>query len=171
MTVVALLLLLAVTDASFSGYRVAAGHDGRIFKGAYYRAATLRGMAYGLLWVGAVLVVAASLRAGAPDSDAAWNAFVHTGEPMLWVYGVYAAVVFSAFVPYLFGGIELRNLASVALFGPLTIVRPWVIAVGGVVALDASADPRCVAALAVALAFGFGADGALERWRRRQALP
>ena len=89
----AALLSLAVTDAGFSGSRVAAGHDGRIFKGAYYRAATLRGMAYGLVWVGAVLAVAASLRAGAPDSAAAWNVFVHTGEPMLWVYGVYAAVV------------------------------------------------------------------------------
>lgn len=167
-----LLLLLALVDASFSGYRVAAGHDGRIFKRRYYWAAIARGVVYGVAWVTLSAAVALALALSAPDLESTRAAYGAAARPMVATFAIYAAVVFSAFVPYLFGGVELRNLASVALFGPVTIVRRGVILVGASLgAFAAGGDPRCLIALAVGTSGALLADVVLDRWRRARPLP
>lgn len=167
-----LLLLLALVDAAFSGYRVAAGYDGRIFKRRYYWTAIARGLVYGLAWVAVSLGVALALALGAPDPASTRAAYAAAAEPMVATFGVYAGVVFVAFVPYLFGGVELRNLASVGLFGPITLARRAVILVGGALgALSAAGDPRCLIALAVGTSGALLVDSALDRWRRARPLP
>jgi hypothetical protein len=72
---------------------------------------------------------------------------------MVWIYGAYATGILLAFVVYFVPSLEVRTLASVAIFGPFTMVRRWLI-VGGAIA-GVLAAPRAetfVACGAAALA-------------------
>lgn len=154
-----LLYVLAVTDWAFAGYRHAAGRDGRIEKGAYYRravaVAVLLGHAPIAMVAGAVLILCAA--------GAEWSAFVAAGTAMVWVYGVYAAIVLLAFVPYLFGHLEIRTLATVSVFGPLTLLRPAVIVAGAVLATWTVREVSVAVAAALAVACHLLAEPPLAR--------
>ena len=124
-----LLYLLAITDWGFAGYRHAAGRDGRIFKGAYYRRAIAVALVCGHLPIALVGATVALLIA---TGSTEWDVLVAAAEPMVIVYATYATTVIAAFVPYLFGNTEIRTLATVSVFGPLTLIRPLLIVAGAV---------------------------------------
>lgn len=143
------LYLLAVTDWGFAGFRHAAGRDGRIFKARYYGRAVLVALAIAQVPLGAVAAVVVALVAWGPTDFAGMNA---AATPMVWVYGAYATIVLSAFVPYLSGNTELRTLATVSVFGPLTMLRPAAIVAGAAVTVWATPTwPVAIAAAAAAL--------------------
>lgn len=125
-----LLVCLALTDATFCGYRDAAGRNPLLDKRRWYLTAALRGALGGLLVVGVFLF--AANRFGTRDGLEA------AAARMVTVYGVYASFVFAALAVWLFGRGDLRTLGSVAVLGPFTLVRPWVIAGGALWALTAA---------------------------------
>ncbi len=124
---IAALLLgsLAIVDAGFCGFRDAAGKDRRIEKRAYYRRAIARGMLLGLA-MAVVFFIAIALIA---DVEL-WPDLWAVAARMVAVYGAYATLVLVALGVYELASGDLRALATVAVLGPFTLIRPLVIAAG-----------------------------------------
>lgn len=141
MTVALALYLLATVDAAFCGYRAAAGRNALIGKRRYYRRAMLRGALWGQ--------VAVALAAGGlllfvlshPEPPLAWRTLLSAGRRMLAVYVPYATVILAAFAARALPSVDVRSLTSTLVFGPLTLLRPFVAVAGLVAALTASWSP------------------------------
>jgi hypothetical protein len=170
MTIVGL-ALLALFDALLSGFRAAAGRDGRILKAAYYRAAVTRAAVAGVAVIVANAAFVAALVASARDPAIAWLALVEAGGRCVAVFGVFATVTFVALLFWFAPSRELRIVPTLLVLGPLTLVRPLVIAGGLVYASVGAGDWRVWAAAAVAGTSMLAVEAALgnlyrERWRR-----
>lgn len=114
MNVFAWLLVLALTDATFAGYRAAAGRDARLHKADYYLKAFWMGLAGGVL--GALVVAAVTfallwwqLRSGA--------AFEHLrGEleaaaaRLVFAYAIFATLMLSVMLLWTYPKRQLREL-------------------------------------------------------------
>jgi hypothetical protein len=159
----ALVALAAVVDLAFSGYRAAAGRNARIVKTGYYVRALGVGAAVGV----AVTLPFAAVSLAAPGLAAE---LVVVGARMLMVIGVYATLVLAAILVYVVAEHEVRTLATVAILGPFTLIRPAVIAVALAVGLwpgrSAAATLFTLGAGAAVLLAGAG----LERGYRRRRL-
>jgi uncharacterized membrane protein YesL len=134
-----LLALLAVVDAAFAGFRAAAGRNARIFKRDYYRKSLLRGALAGLLLVVLLGILTLLVLALSADAAQQYAELLVVGERMLWVFVPYAVLVLTALVVYAVFDYDVRALATVAILGPFTLARPWVIALGCLVGLYAQA--------------------------------
>ena len=162
--------LLAVTDVAFVGYRTAAGRNGRIRKTRYFRRAVSAGLVLGHIpiAIGAAAVAVAVWTAA--DPAMAYASLIEAAEPMIYVYGVYATLVLSAFIPYFIAPLDYRVLASVAIFGPLTLVRPLVIVGGAAWAWVVAADTPTRICVAVAALSMVVFEPVLDRARARSAF-
>jgi len=136
----ALLALLAITDAAFAGFRAAAGRNARIFKRGYYARNMLLGTLAGVLLVAVLGALTALLLVLSPDAARRYAELLAIGNRMLWVFVPYAGLVLGALALYLFSNHDLRAFATVAILGPFTLLRSWVIATGALVGLCATAD-------------------------------
>lgn len=136
-----LLASLAVVDAAFAGFRAAAGRNARIFKLAYYRRSVARGALAGLALVAVLGLLTVWTLARSPDPAAQYAELVRVGDRMLWVLGSYAALVSLALVVYFVADWDLRSLSTVAILGPFTLLRVWMIALSAIVGLSVGAGP------------------------------
>ncbi len=150
MTVAVALAVLVVFDATLSGVRAAAGRDGRIDKRSYTRAAIARGAASGVVVLAAGAALVAGLVLAAGDRAAAWSAFVDAGATCVWVFGAFATATLAALSLWACPVGEIRMLATILVLGPLTLIRPVVIAGGLVLAAVRAADARVWIAAVVA---------------------
>lgn len=171
MTSAVLLSILVLFDAGLAGFRAAAGRDGRIAKGPYFRMAVARsfGGALGVLAFNAAVV--ALLVVTASSTETAWATLTHAAELCVWIFGVFATVTLAAFALWFSPIEEYRLLSTVIVLGPLTLIRPLII-VGGLAAVciaipDVRVIVTAVIAGATMLAFEHlvGRTYA-ERWRR-----
>lgn len=135
-----LLATLAIIDAAFAGFRAAAGRNARVFKRDYYRTSLLRGALAGfalVVWLGALTILLLWL---VDDPRQEYAELVRVGARMSWVFVPYAGLVLAALVVYGVADNDLRSFATVAILGPFTLIRPWVIALGCVVGLASGAS-------------------------------
>jgi hypothetical protein len=114
---------------------------------------------------GLVLVLAAATMAvlGVSRHPASEYAqLVRIGGRMLSVLGVYTVLVMAALLVYGTARAELRTLATVAILGPFTLIRPAVVAAATIVGLmdgaTAAAAALTIASSAAVLALGRGLD-------------
>lgn len=171
MTAASLLAILVVFDAGLAGFRAAAGRDGRIAKGAYFRAAVARSFvgALGVLALNAAIV--ALLVVTASSTDAAWATMTEAAELCVWIFGGFATVTLAAFAFWFSPIEEYRLLSTIIVLGPLTLIRPLII-IGGLAAVClATPDVRVIVAAVIAcvtmLTFEHVVGRAhAERWRR-----
>jgi hypothetical protein len=150
-----LLGTLAIVDAGFCGFRDAAGRDRRIEKKPYYAHAIRRGMA-----LGAVVLIpsaAAIVLIARSSGLELWPDLLAAAGRMVAVYGAYATLVVGALGVYRVASGDLRTLATVAVLGPFTLIRPLVICAGGVwgAAAAAHGTTAVVCSLAAAAMIGF----------------
>ncbi len=165
----AALIGLSLLDHGFAGYRAAAGRDGRIFKGRFYVRAVRGGIAQGWVVVALLAGLAGAVLLAAAEPGVLYADMQQAGVRLACVVGVYAVVVVTAFLPYFFGGIELRTLATVSVFGPLTLLRPAVVVAAVCVASwEARWPTRAV--LVVAGLVHLWSERWLDRWIPRHAL-
>jgi hypothetical protein len=169
-----LLAALAIVDAGFAGFRAAAGRDGRIFKRSYYARAVVRGAAAGVALVAALGLLTWLLLSALPSESALWSELLAIGARMLDVFGVYVALVVFALAVYVVPRSEVRILATVAILGPFTLLRPAVVAAAVVWGLLALGPARS----AVAIALTIGSSAAVlalgwlfDRIEHARALP
>ena len=126
----AALFVLAILDAACAGYRAAAGRNALVRKQEYFARAALRGAVAGL----GVLAVAAALALAVASATAdraglERDVRVFTSR-LLAVYAPFALVIGLAFLVRIVPSVDLRTLTSAIVFGPLSLLRPFV-AVGG----------------------------------------
>lgn len=166
------LLVLAMTDAAFCGYREAAGRNPLIRKAAFYRHALRRGIRFGFVNVGLAAALLLVLLLVAPHPRALWADCAAAGANLLCVVGPYATIVLVALGAWTAAEQDVRTLASVALLGPLTLLRPAVIVAGAAVAV-ATRPTAPIAALAVTTALLQLSTGPLlaRAWRRSDGPP
>jgi hypothetical protein len=154
----ALMVLAAVVDLAFCGYRAAAGRNARIEKSSYYLWALVVGAGVGA----AVSLGLAAATVAVLAVDPVYPELVAIGGRMLLVIGGYAALVLSAIAVYMLAEHELRTLATVAILGPFTLIRPAVVAGAALVGLwpsrSAAAIALTVAACVAVLAAGVWLD-------------
>jgi hypothetical protein len=126
-----LLYLLATCDAAFCGYRAAAGRSALLFKRGYYLRAMVRGALWGQLAVALAGLVAALLLSWSPAPGQLLGDYASAGGRLLEVYLPYAVVIGLAFGVRAVPSVDLRSLASVVIFGPMTLLRPAIVVGGG----------------------------------------
>ncbi|WP_329395248.1 hypothetical protein [Streptomyces melanogenes] len=122
------LLLLGLVDAAFSGFRAYAGRDARIRKRRANARASLRGLATGSGLLLAPTLAAALLLLAAPDRDGMYDSLTAGGVGYLLPLSLYATAVLLSLAAYFLLPFRASTLAMVIGLGPLTLLRPVVIA-------------------------------------------
>jgi hypothetical protein len=132
------LYLLAVMDGLIAGYRDSLGRNPLHMKGKYFAWACLRGV----FLVHVVLLIAAcggficykiSGVYGINESDLSLSAAAYARR-MAWIYGGYAGAIAAGLLVYVGPMFEVRSYITIGIFGVLTMLRPYVIALGVVLA-------------------------------------
>lgn len=156
---VALLVVLLVADGAFCGLRAVRGRTGRL------RIANLvaRGMGAGAVvgGLGAALIVGIGIAAlGWPPTRA--EALTVALGVLVLGYGGLASAIGVGYLALLVPSIDVRSLASVVVFGPVTLARPAVIV--GVAALGAwrGQDPVVAGIVLVAPLVALAAAAAID---------
>jgi len=153
MTIIVALVTLVLFDGLLTGFRAAAGRDGRIAKRAYYRRAVARGAMAALFVVAGHAMLTTMLVASAPDPAGAWQDLLRAGEDCVIVFGSFATLTIVAIVFWFAPNRELRLLPTLLVLGPLTLVRPFVIACGLTWTATRTPTPQVwIAAIAAAVA-------------------
>jgi hypothetical protein len=131
------LVVLALLDGSFSGFRASVGRTGLINHGKTSRRAAARGAGVACLLLMPVAVIATI---DAVEHHSRLGAYARAGQAMLIIYGPYAAIVVLALLAYALLGWQQKYLATAAILGPFTLLRPLVAVLGLLVAIVTHAD-------------------------------
>jgi len=123
----ALMIVFAVLDLCFVGFRSAAGRDGRIDKRAYYLRAMVFGAAIGLVLSAALGMATWIVMSQLAQPYALFAEMVVIGQTMSVIFGAYAFLVVAALLVYGVSRHEVRTLSTVAILGPFTLMRPWIV--------------------------------------------
>jgi len=163
--------MLAIFDALLSGFRAAAGRDGRILKTSFYGVALARGAAAGVLVVAANAMIVRGLVASAPAPSLTWQAVVEAGARSVSVFRFVALFAGFTIGAWFSPARELRILPTLLALGPLTLVRPLVIGGGLLYAVWPAVEWRVWAVALAAGASMLGIEWLLgvryrNRWRR-----
>jgi len=148
------LVLLAVLDGAFAGFRAGAGRTSlvRPWRRGYYPGFVVAGAVAGMVCQAPAAIVGACFVDVTTAADVARVVAAATG--VFEVAGLYAAAVLTAIVIWLLAGIEGRTLVSVTVLGPFTVARPFVV-------LAALVPATTVGSAEVALTFSLGCAGVL----------
>ncbi|GAA3437055.1 oxidoreductase [Kutzneria kofuensis] len=121
MTVAVSLVLLALVDAAFAGFRAATGRNARIRKRRYYARAAARGLALGAIGMAVTATVIL-----VPLGDR-FDDLVVAGVLMGQVLLPFAAVVVLSMVAYWLLPMRESTFVILVGLGPFTLVRPLVV--------------------------------------------
>ncbi|MDH5294500.1 MAG: hypothetical protein OEW91_12525 [Acidimicrobiia bacterium] len=127
------LVTLAIADAGVAGFRAAAGRNPLIDKRRYYRSAIRAGCSMGVTVMGVLSVFLVGVIWLCGDPAITYSEFTAAGRVMLLVYVPFAVLTGTMLAVLPAGGVQLRGLLTVLVFGPITLLRPFVI-VGGALA-------------------------------------
>jgi hypothetical protein len=134
----AFMISFAILDLCFVGFRSAAGRDGRINKRDYYIRAMLVGATVGVIlsvFLGLLTWIVMSQLA---QPYALFAEMVAIGRNMSLIFGAYAFLVIAALCVYGVSRHEVRTLSTVAILGPFTLMRPWIVVLALIFGLRAS---------------------------------
>jgi hypothetical protein len=142
MLTVGLLYVLACVDGALIGYRLAAGRCALVDKRAYYARSILKGVLRVQPAIALATFVAVLLLLAASDSGQLTQGLVAMAQRMLQVYLPYSVLVLGALALRMLPSIDLRVATSVAVLGPATAIRPFVMVAGVLWAALASLRPE-----------------------------
>lgn len=164
------LWLLATIDAAFIGYREAAGRNALIDKRAYYRRAMLRGALFGqiavliaAIYIGIALFFSAEPRVLIDD-------LTNAGARMLMIYVPFALVIFAAFALRLLPSVDIKSITSTVIFGPFTLLRPFVAVVGIIYGFLVTPKPLIIAFGSLVLTMMLSLELIIGRLRARNFI-
>ncbi|WP_426572400.1 hypothetical protein [Aquihabitans sp. McL0605] len=141
---------LVTLDCALMGYRLAMGRSLHLDKRRLHQQASIRAGLLGLIPIAAVTALALGL--ARPDGPLDAHALDDALGRFLVVGGAYAGIVLVGTALCLVPSVTVRTVASIAIFGPLTLLRPLivVVTVAAAVLPDPSA-PLVVLGLLVAV--------------------
>jgi len=126
--VAAALLVMALLDGMFAGFRSSVGRTGLI----NHRASDQQAARRGAVLVGVLVAPAIALAVADVLTSHHLHAYTQAGTAMLVVYAPYALLVLAALACYAALGWRLKYLASAVILGPFTLLRPAVTIAGAV---------------------------------------
>jgi hypothetical protein len=163
------LVVLAMLDGAFSGFRSSLGRTGLIDHRAADRVAARRGAV--LCCVLLLPVVAAVSVDAVLLHPARLGVYTWAGLAMLAVYLPYALIALTAIGCYLTMSWRKRYLASAVILGPFTLLRPAAAVAGGMLGVIASRDGVAAACTVAAVAAILAVEPAAGRiWYRNKEL-
>ncbi len=133
--VAATLLILALLDGAFAGFRSSAGRTGLINHRAVDQQAARRGAGLACLLLAPAIAVACGDALAHPGH---LDDYTRAGIAMLAVYGPYALLVLIALACYATLDWRLKYLASALILGPFTLLRPAIAILGAALAMALS---------------------------------
>lgn len=141
MIVLAALAALGLCDGALSGFRSGTGRTGLIRHRAWDRRAARRGLVVTVVLLAPAVVWALldPVLTGQPAA-ARWSVWREAGAGMLMVYLPYGLLSLLALAGYATLPWRYRFRAIAVILGPFTLVRPWVAAAGGVLAVSLTGD-------------------------------
>ncbi len=146
--IAAALLVLALLDGSFAGFRASVGRTGLInHRRSDYQAARRGAVLICVLLAPAIADVCAEVLV----HPAQLGQYTRAGRAMLAVYGPYALLVLSALACYAFLNWRLKYLASALILGPFTLLRPLVVILGAALGVTLSTDAAVVTAVGLSV--------------------
>lgn len=131
------LLILALLDGSFAGFRSSAGRTGLISHRQSDRQAARRGSGLACALLAPVIVAGC---ADALTHPGHLGDYTRAGTAMLAIYGPYALLVLAALTCYATLNWRFRYLASALILGPLTLLRPAIAILGAAAGAAMSHD-------------------------------
>lgn len=170
--VAASLVSLCVVDASLTGYRAVLGRSAFIHRTSLDRRAVLVGAMAGAVVVLALAAWFGGLLLVVDDGRATMDALTAAGLRMLAVYAGLALTTTVALAVAFVAPPRWVTLSMIAILGPLTLLRPLVLAAGAAAAAASGAGAGRVAetASAVVVLLAVAVEtAALERWGGRAA--
>jgi len=160
-----LLWLLATLDCAFAGYREAAGRNALIKKRGYYRRALVRGALWAQLAVAITGVAILIWRALSNQPDLLTRDLEKVGAGMLTIYVPYTVIILVAFLIRALPSVDLRSITSTVIFGPFTLIRPFVSLAGVLWGIHAAPGPASVTLGFLVLVLMLGTERALGQIR------
>lgn len=167
MLTLVLLYALATVDGALVGYRLASGRSAVIDKRRYYARSIARGALLVQPAIAVAFFVAVLLLLAAGDPGRLTQELIAMGNRMLQVYVPYAAVVLGTLALRAVPSIDLRVATSVAVLGPATAVRPFVMVAGVLWAALASLQPEILLMATLLAGLMLAVEPVLDReWPR-----
>lgn len=162
------LVILAVLDGSFAGFRASVGRTGLInHRRSDYRAARRGAALVCVLLAPAIAVVCIDLAVHTGQL----GRYTLVGQAMLEVYGPYALVVLIALACYAALNWRLKYLATAVILGPLTLLRPVIAILGGALGLVQGNSTAVAAAVTLSVIAVLAVEPLAGRlWYARNAL-
>jgi hypothetical protein len=142
------LLVLAILDGSFAGFRSSAGRTGLI----NHRRSDLQAARRGAGLVCVLLTPAiAEVSADVIAHPAHLHDYTRAGIAMLAIYGPYALLVLIALASYAALNWQLKYLATALILGPFTLLRPVIALLGAGLGAALSHDPAVATAASLSV--------------------
>jgi hypothetical protein len=154
-------LVLLTADGAFCGLRAVVGRTGRLRHGPLVARAMALGGSLGLLAGLALLLLGVGALGWPPSRPGALAVALST---LVRGYGTLATLILLGYLLRLVPSIDVRALASLLLFGPITLLRPVVIVGVAALAMALSADLLVSLLVALAAATGLLLGTLLDRW-------
>jgi hypothetical protein len=166
--VAASLALLGLVDGACAGFRSSVGRTGLIRHRTSDRRAARRGAGLAAVLLAPAVLVACG---GALADHSQAEVFRRAGELMLEVYAPYGLVVIVALVAYATLGWRERYLASAAILGPLTLLRPAIAILGAGLAVGVTRDLAVALSVILAVLAVLTVEPVADRlWYGRRAV-
>ncbi len=163
------LLILALLDGAFAGFRSSAGRTGLINHRKSDRLAARRGAGLVCVLLAPAIAVAC---AGVLTHPADLDHYRRAGIAMLEIYGPYALLVLIALACYAALNWRLRYLAAAVILGPFTLLRPAIAVLGAALAVALSDDVTATVAACLSVAAVLAVEPLAGRlWYSRSAPP
>lgn len=137
------LLVLALLDGAFAGFRSSAGRTGLINHRKSDQQAARRGATLACVLLAPVIAVACVDAFAHPSH---LDDYTRAGAAMLAVYGPYALLMLAALACYTTLAWRLKYLASALILGPFTLLRPGIAILGAALAVAVSNETAVTAA-------------------------
>lgn len=167
MTAVLTLYLLATLDAAMSGYRSAGGRVALIRKHSYQARAQARGALWGQVGILAVALVVAVVLLVDSDPPRLAADLLEACRRLLVVYLPYSFVFLAALLLRVLPSVDLRSTLNVLVFGPFTLLRPFVGLAGVAYAYTGVPRWQVIAIGVLGLAAMLSVEWALNWWYAR----
>lgn len=122
-----LMIGLVLLDCALAGIRAGYGRDGRIHKNDLSLRCALRGMLFGAFVCAALGILTGIVVTRSAHGPDIYQSLLSIGIRMQIVFVGFSMVVLPSVALFTVCRHEYRTLATVAILGPLTIARPFVI--------------------------------------------
>lgn len=122
----------------------AAGRNPFIYKRKYYGKVIVHSIVVGHILLAIVAVYSWTLWHNAHDADLLWESFLAVSAMPLKLFVTYVGVVLCTFLLYAIPNSEVRSFVTVASFGPLTMMKAWIVMIGWFMLVLSTSDWRLI---------------------------